>query len=96
MKKNFLLLGLIAYLFPAIAFSQTDDAVVAGKEIAIVQTESRKSKRLYTQGHLYLQRNSLCKSRKVHGAGKTRCMERCSQLNDLWPGLPNGSHNYRE
>jgi len=42
MKKNFLLLGLIAYLFPAIAFSQTDDAVVAGKDVAIVQTEGGK------------------------------------------------------
>jgi para-nitrobenzyl esterase len=42
MKKSFLLLGLIAYLFPAIAFSQTDDAVVAGKEVAIVQTEGGK------------------------------------------------------
>jgi len=42
MKKNFLLLGLIAYLFPALAFSQTDDAVVAGKDVAIVQTEGGK------------------------------------------------------
>jgi hypothetical protein len=42
MKKSFLLLGLIAYLFPAIAFSQTDEAVVAGKEVAIVQTEAER------------------------------------------------------
>ena len=42
MKKSFLLSGLIAYLFPAIAFSQTDDAVVAGKDVAIVQTETGK------------------------------------------------------
>ena len=73
MKKNFLLLGLIAYLFPAIAFSQTDDAVVAGKEVAIVQTEGGKVRGYIHKGDLYLQRNSLCKSRKVHGTGKT-CM----------------------
>ncbi len=42
MKKSFLLLSLIAYLFPAITFSQTGDAIVAGKEVAIVQTESGK------------------------------------------------------
>jgi hypothetical protein len=30
------------FLFPVVVFSQTDDAVVAGKEVAIVQTESGK------------------------------------------------------
>jgi len=42
MKRQSLLLCLVMYLFPSLAFSQTDDAVVAGKEVAIVQTESGK------------------------------------------------------
>ena len=42
MKRQSLLLCLVMYLFPSLAFSQTDDAVVAGKEVAIVQTEGGK------------------------------------------------------
>ncbi|HEV8505546.1 MAG TPA: carboxylesterase family protein [Chitinophagaceae bacterium] len=41
-RERLLLLGLIVYLLPAAAFSQTGDAVVAGKAVAIVQTEGGK------------------------------------------------------
>ncbi|HLG40845.1 MAG TPA: carboxylesterase/lipase family protein [Chitinophagaceae bacterium] len=41
-RKKFIVLNLIAWLFPAIAFNQTNDAVIAGKDIAIVETESGK------------------------------------------------------
>ena len=41
-RKSFLLLSLVMHLFPVLVFSQTDDAVVAGKEVAIVQTEAGK------------------------------------------------------
>src|SRR5215813_7677929 len=35
---------LAAYLLPLIAFSQSDDAIIAGKNIAIAETESGKVK----------------------------------------------------
>ena len=41
-RKSFLFLSLIAYLVPAVSFSQTDDAVVAGKDVAVVQTDAGK------------------------------------------------------
>lgn len=41
-RKSILLLSLITCLSPVFAFSQTDDAIVAGKEIALVQTDAGK------------------------------------------------------
>ena len=41
-RKSLSALSLIVYLLPVVAFSQTGDAVVAGKEVALVQTEGGK------------------------------------------------------
>jgi para-nitrobenzyl esterase len=41
-RKSLPLVSLVVILFPVVVFSQTDNAVVAGKEVAIVQTESGK------------------------------------------------------
>jgi len=41
-RKSILVLSLITCLLPALAFSQTGDAIVAGKEIALVQTDAGK------------------------------------------------------
>src|SRR5260221_3704179 len=41
-RKIFFPLSLAMYLVPTIAFSQTHDAVVAGKDIALVETETGK------------------------------------------------------
>jgi len=41
-RKSLPLVSLVTFLFPVVVFSQTDNAVVAGKEVAIVQTESGK------------------------------------------------------
>ena len=41
-RKSLLLLNLVVFLFPPLVFSQTDDAIVAGKEIAVVQTDAGK------------------------------------------------------
>jgi para-nitrobenzyl esterase len=41
-RSSFLILNFVLFLFPAIAYTQTDDAVIAGKDYAVVQTESGK------------------------------------------------------
>ena len=41
-RKSLPLVSLVVILFPVVVFSQTDNAVVAGKDVAIVQTESGK------------------------------------------------------
>ena len=41
-RKSLSALTLIVYLLPVVAFSQTGNAVVAGKEVALVQTEAGK------------------------------------------------------
>lgn len=39
-RKSFFIFHLLVYLLPSILFSQTRDAIVAGRDIAIVETES--------------------------------------------------------
>jgi para-nitrobenzyl esterase len=65
--------------------------VVAGKEVAVVQTESGKVRGYIHKGILHY-KESLMQRQKGYGAGQTCCMERCSQFNDLWSRMPHGSH----
>ena len=96
-RKSFLLLELSDRIyFLRIVFSQTDDAVVAGKEVAIVQTEAGKVRGYIHKGIFTYKGIPYAKAERFMAPGKPACMERCSQFNELWPGMPDGSHNYGE